>query len=1200
MRAAVLSKGLGGLATTALVVTAICVYLANRSAFAPATVIGSRMVLLVSLGAVATLLLILPLLRLRHGQPALQAADEAERRSPAFAGRLRTWADESDRTASGERRPSPLLSLLARETEQAVAAVPLDTVVSRPMTLAFAGIAITMAATLIWMGSAGPGYWQYGTARLWTGWFLPATEPLYELLVEPGDTTIRQGGRLDVTATPVGFDPGSMQIFAKFESSVDWERAPMAPEMEGSGFRFGFSMVREPLRYYIEAGRMRSREFEVGVVVMPSVESLRLDYEYPEWSGLEPNTEDPGGDILAVHGTRVTVTVRTDKPLEDGLLVVNDEAHRLRGGKAVIEIAEDSTYHLAATYRGERVRLTEDYFITALPDEKPEVKIKKPGRDWRASGIEEVAVQIEATDDFGLRRLELHYSVNGAEQDPVRLSVRRGSRHASGTHLFRLEDMGEPLGDSGMEATQGLPPPLAEAGLLPGSLVSYYVLAADAQRETRSDMYFVNVQPFERRFSQSQQGGGQGGQGQQQEDEISRRQREIVIATWNLIKERDEGDGRDEEKLRQSATMLSQLQATLMQQAQTLAQRTRARQITNADPKFAQFTEFLEQAASYMEPAAEELNGFRLDEAVEPEQKALQYLLRAENLFTDIQVSMGRGGGAGGGASRDLAEMFELEMDLEKNQYETGGGATGQQIEQEVDEAMRKLEELARRQEQLAERAQNQARASFEQRWQQEMLRREAEDLRRQLQQLQRRNQQQQGAQQGGQQAQGGQGGGRSGQRGNRQELEQAIQQLERAAQQMQQGANANDLRASSEGARRELQEAVEGMRQRRRAQSQAALSEMTREASELAREQEETAKTVEESLRHALKKIEEQGGRSTGQVESGLDRETEIELADRKQDIGDRLAEIEKGMQEQARSLKERSPQASRALLNALVELRESQAAAGLQYASEMIRRGMAPYVARNEEGISRGLRGLRRNLEQASELAEHGGQGEVRESENLLSDVERLRRSMESAIREGNQGARTGSQDPGQGQEQASGQRQNGGQPSGSQASQSQNGGSQQARGGSLQRGDRGGRLGGWGGPRGPFDRHWRGDLRSVPRPPEMRRRMEEALESSASSVPELAEGVRRTGELDPQDILALRNLAREVSQGDYRNNPELLEREYRNMLALLEQLEVALRRQVELGGNEEVRSMVAEPIPEQYREAVAEYYRRLGGSQ
>ncbi|MCY4535722.1 MAG: hypothetical protein OXB91_10180, partial [Bryobacterales bacterium] len=390
LRAAAAAKGVGALGLTALCVTAVCVFLANQAAFSNASLVGSRTLLLVALGAVIVLLLVQPLRRLAKGRAFARAADEAERRSAEFGGRLRTWADERDRADASGRSPSPLLALLARETSQASAVVPLDAVVSRALVGVFAATGLVAALALVWLGTAGPGYWSYGTSRLWTGWFLSHEEPLYELTVEPGDASIRQGGRLDVTAVPFGFEPPLVELYAKFESSVDWERAPMGPQLEGTGYEFSFSMVREPLRYYVEAGRLRSREFRVDVIAMPTVENIRLEFEYPAWSGLKPSVQDPGGDIMAVAGTQVAVILTTDKELADGLLVVGEQEVPLRNNRAEIAVGEDSSYHVAAMHRGERVRLTEDFFITAVPDEKPEVKILEPGRDWRATSIEEV------------------------------------------------------------------------------------------------------------------------------------------------------------------------------------------------------------------------------------------------------------------------------------------------------------------------------------------------------------------------------------------------------------------------------------------------------------------------------------------------------------------------------------------------------------------------------------------------------------------------------------------------------------------------------------------------------------------------------------------------------------------------------------------------------------------------------------------
>ena len=98
----------------------------------------------------------------------------------------------------------------------------------------------------------------------------------------------------------------------------------------------------------------------------------------------------------------------------------------------------------------------------------------------------------------------------------------------------------------------------------------------------------------------------------------------------------------------------------------------------------------------------------------------------------------------------------------------------------------------------------------------------------------------------------------------------------------------------------------------------------------------------------------------------------------------------------------------------------------------------------------------------------------------------------------------------------------------------------------------------------------------------------------------MPRLSQQVRRQVEFDASDIADLRRFAQELGDGRFRGNLELLEQEYRKMLALLEQLEVKVRRQVELDDKEEVRAIVGETVPESYREAVAEYYRRLGAAQ
>jgi hypothetical protein len=104
-----------------------------------------------------------------------------------------------------------------------------------------------------------------------------------------------------------------------------------------------------------------------------------------------------------------------------------------------------------------------------------------------------------------------------------------------------------------------------------------------------------------------------------------------------------------------------------------------------------------------------------------------------------------------------------------------------------------------------------------------------------------------------------------------------------------------------------------------------------------------------------------------------------------------------------------------------------------------------------------------------------------------------------------------------------------------------------------------------------------------------------MEEALRQGVQSVPRLTEQLRSQG-IYQEDLEEIRRFVRGLPDSRFAGNPKLLQEEYRKMLGLLEQLELQVRRQLEEDKGNQVRSIVAEPVPEQYRDAVAEYFRRL----
>ncbi len=58
----------------------------------------------------------------------------------------------------------------------------------------------------------------------------------------------------------------------------------------------------------------------------------------------------------------------------------------------------------------------------------PTVSFDKPKRDIALSPVEEAVLQARADDDFGVKQLDLVYSVNGGDEKTVTSTARARSR----------------------------------------------------------------------------------------------------------------------------------------------------------------------------------------------------------------------------------------------------------------------------------------------------------------------------------------------------------------------------------------------------------------------------------------------------------------------------------------------------------------------------------------------------------------------------------------------------------------------------------------------------------------------------------------------------------------------------------------------------------------------------------------------------
>ncbi|PYV38486.1 MAG: hypothetical protein DMG06_25565 [Acidobacteria bacterium] len=732
----------------------------------------------------------------------------------------------------------------------------------------------------------------------------------------------------------MGFDSQEVNLLSRYESSHTWEKTRMESQKSSNSFGFLFLDINEKIHYYVQAGNVKSPEFTLSVTDLAQVEKIDLTYNFPRYSGLPSKKEEDSGEISALKGSRVDVEAFTNVDvaaarilLEDGTSIPMEHiaGKRLRGR---IEVKKDSSYKIELTDLSKSSAIgSHEYPITALEDQPPLVTLLKPGRDKKATKLEEVLTEVKADDDFGINSLELHFTVNGGKESVVNLFQQKTGeipKSISGTHTFFLE----------------------EYNLEPGDFVTYFARASDALSTTTSDIYFLEVRPFGKEYSQAQFAGGAGGAGDVS-SVLSARQKEILAATWRLIRDKKAfGPKEYTDNLKLVATSQQKLQ----QQTKTLSDRIQRRALATRDKEFQKLSENLIKAVEAMTPAHQWLSQDKPRDAVSPEQTALQHLMRAEAYFKEIQVAFGNssGGQSNSLGAEELEGLFELELDKLKNQYETLQQRNSMQAGDEIDEATRKLKELARRQQQLNERNRQMPTSRFASGSgsggsDQQSLQAEAEKLARQLERLSRETQSE--------------------------ELLKASQRLKQAAQEMRNNSSRSSSNTSQNRglqALSRLSDAEQLLDSHQKNGLSDDLRRMQADAEQLARQQEKIQSGLEELTRNSS----ENGAKpstpaNSDQAEKDFNRKRQI-FQDKTQ-LKKGLDAMEQSLFASARRVGNRQKATSQKLQSAGNTVHDNRIQEKVDQAGQMIARGLLDSARQREQNIQAMLEDLKQKIASA-----------------------------------------------------------------------------------------------------------------------------------------------------------------------------------------------------------------------------------------
>ncbi|MBL7647651.1 MAG: hypothetical protein JNK74_15800 [Candidatus Hydrogenedentes bacterium] len=318
----------------------------------------------------------------------------------------------------------------------------------------------------------------------------------FHFAVNPGDTSVDFGDSLKIEVLASNRIPDALSLVLLDRQGKEIAVVDMHDAGEGNFFQT-LENLREPVIYFARTGRARTHRHDIAINTVPRIEDVVINYEYPAYTHKDPETrvlsEEP---IKGYVDTKVTMRVRSNRPLQGGQVEVNGVAHPFAPAdeenivEATFALAEAGTFSASIVdIDGNTAKDSAQGTVEIIPDNKPEVVIDQPGMDSFAVPDSKIPILVDASDDLGITKVAFFRRHN--QSDDARKSIYEDD---GATSFVTVDDTLD----------------LKDLGVKPGDSIEYYATATDsrpgAPQTATSEMFRLQIVSFEeyRRFAQSQ------------------------------------------------------------------------------------------------------------------------------------------------------------------------------------------------------------------------------------------------------------------------------------------------------------------------------------------------------------------------------------------------------------------------------------------------------------------------------------------------------------------------------------------------------------------------------------------------------------------------------------------------------------------------------------------------------------------------
>ena len=248
--------------------------------------------------------------------------------------------------------------------------------------------------------------------------FIPP--PKFIFIVNPGNAKVAKGDNVLITVRIKGQKPNEVLLGTKSSDQAEYEFQKLSADSLGD-YNYSVNSVRNSFKYYAAAHDVKSKEFNIKVIDRPVIKTLDVNINSPSYSKIPPVEQKDNGNITALAGSGVRLKITSTKNLKTAKLKFEDTTEvkfKISGSSAECDfkIKKDINYKIVMTDKNDNQnQYPITYSIKSLTDAFPTIEMISPNHDVSLANDNRLPLYLKVSDDYGFTKLLLYYELSSSK-----------------------------------------------------------------------------------------------------------------------------------------------------------------------------------------------------------------------------------------------------------------------------------------------------------------------------------------------------------------------------------------------------------------------------------------------------------------------------------------------------------------------------------------------------------------------------------------------------------------------------------------------------------------------------------------------------------------------------------------------------------------------------------------------------------------